>query len=135
MKARMMISPDDAAVLTGDAADQDLAIVEQVELAGELAIAVNMDHALGPASAGVRDLDRAMDDHEEVDRPLAAREKMRAGRELLDQAEAGDAIELFLRQLRKGLCLAVVGVGRIEPIVVIGHHRSPRGSAALRRSA
>jgi hypothetical protein len=54
MKARMMISPmsgsasisrgkldarhaDDAAVLAGDAADQDLAIVEQVELAGELA--------------------------------------------------------------------------------------------------
>jgi hypothetical protein len=69
---------DDAAVLAGDAADQDLAIVEQVELAGELARAMDVDDALLAACARVRDLDRAFDDDEEVDAPLAAGEQMRA---------------------------------------------------------
>jgi hypothetical protein len=86
--------PDDPAFRTCVPAHQDFAIVEQVELAGELALAVEVDRLLASFGAAVGDLDRAFQHDEEVDAALAAREQGRALGNLLGAAELGDPIDL-----------------------------------------
>ena len=74
------LDPDDAAVLARPCADQDLAIVEQVELTGELVCPLGGEDGGEPVGIGVEDLDRPFDDEEEVDTPFASAEEQRAGR-------------------------------------------------------
>ena len=60
--------------LAGARADQDLALVEEVELAGELARAQDDEDLRLVVLVDVEDLDRALEDEEEVDAAVAARE-------------------------------------------------------------
>ncbi len=81
---------DDAAVVARAAIDEDLAAVEQVELAGELPVRVDVDRRFRVGRAGIQDLDRAFYHDEEIDAPLAATEQVGPGLDLLDGAEAED---------------------------------------------
>jgi hypothetical protein len=89
------------------------AVVEQVELAGELALAVDREDVGLPVRAGVVDLDVALEDEEEVDGVLAALEEDRALGQVLDAAEGLRAGDLLLGEAGEGLGLALVGVGGV----------------------
>ena len=97
----------------GAAVHQDLAVVEEVELAGELALAMGVEHALGAVVVGLEDLDAAFEHEEEVDAALAAREHRRAGGQRLFLAVAGDARGHLHREPGEGLGLALVGIGGV----------------------
>ena len=73
------------AVGGGPAADQDLAVVEQVELAGELALAEHGEHVRRAVLIALVDLDLAFEHEKEVDAALPALEQQRPRRNpLLD---------------------------------------------------
>ena len=78
--------PDHPAVDGGAAADQDLAVVEQVELAGELALAQHDEHVGRAVVVAIVDLDLALEHEEEVDAALPPLEQQRPRRDpLLDR--------------------------------------------------
>ena len=96
-----------------DAIDQDLAVVEQVELARELPLAVGGEDVGPPVLVEVEDLDRALEHEEEVDAPLATLEQERALRHPFLGPVAGQPCRHLLAQAREGLRLTRVWVGRI----------------------
>ena len=106
------VQPDDLAVLPHAPTDQDLAVVEEIEFAGEIALPMDRDHLL-LAVGGVDDLDAALEDDEAVDASLAACEDGFALGEGLSLTEGFGAGDLFGGQLRKDLCLALVGIARV----------------------
>ena len=76
--------------LAGARADEHLALVEEVELAGELARAQDDEDLRQVVLVDVEDLDRSLEDDEEVDVAVAAREDRRALGEALLAAVARD---------------------------------------------
>ena len=97
----------------GAARDQDLAVVEEVHLAGELALAMHRDDAGRAMHVQVQDLDRSLQHQEEVDAALAAFEQQRAIGDVLGLAVGRHTIGEFGRQLREGLLLARIRVARV----------------------
>ena len=102
------------AVLAGARADQHLALVEEVELAGELARAQDDEDLRRVVLVDVEDLDRSRDDDEEIDAAVAAREDRRARRDALLAAVARHPREHLGAEAREGLRLARDRVARVE---------------------
>ena len=103
----------DPTVGAGAGRNEDLAIVELVQLAGELPGGVNREHIGMAGVIEVEDLDRAVEHQEEVDAALAAREQQGIlGQPFLDAVgrETGGHL---LAQPRESLRLSRVGIGRI----------------------
>jgi hypothetical protein len=100
--------------LAGARAHQHLALVEEVELARELALAQDREDFRLVVLVDVEDLDRAFEDDEEVDAAVAAREHRRVRREVLFAAVAGDAIDHLGAEVREGLRLARHRIGRVD---------------------
>ena len=82
------LHPHDARILAGAAAHQDGAVVEEVELAGELPRVVRGEDMRLPVLVQVENLYRAVEHEEEVDAALAAGEEDRAGGSALFRAVA-----------------------------------------------
>jgi hypothetical protein len=118
MKARMMISPMSGSLVTrrraGAAGDQDLSLVELVELAAELSLAVRANDARRAVVGVVEDLDAAFQDEEEIDAALAPREQHRAGSDALGVAVFRHALGHLRTQPGKRLAFARPRVGRIQ---------------------
>ena len=95
------------------ARNQDLAVVEQVHLAGELPRAVDGDHVLAAMRSSLEDLDRALEHQEEVDAALAALEQRGPIRHALLRPVTADALEHVVVQARERLVFAQVRVGGI----------------------
>ncbi len=95
-------------------ADQDLAVVEQVELAGELARAMAVDDTFLAMIAMIDDLDLAGADEEEIDRAFAAMEDIIAVCQRLVQAETRDSARHVLAQHREGLLEPGIGIAAVD---------------------
>ncbi|HEY0525043.1 MAG TPA: hypothetical protein VGD08_16735 [Stellaceae bacterium] len=104
----------DPAVDADAAGNEDLAIVEQVEFARELAVGVHREDVFRAVLVVVEDLDRALDHEEEIDASLAPLEDRRAFRQALLGAVGGDPRRHLLAEPREGLRLAQVGIVRVE---------------------
>ena len=101
--------PRHQAVLGHPGGDQDLAVVEQVELAGELARMKLGEHA-GRRARAVVDLDRPLVDQEEVDRAVVAPKQGGVSGQALDAAEGADALDLVGTQHGIGLLEPAIGI-------------------------
>ena len=108
------LDPDHPAVDTGATGDEDLSIVEQVELAGELPFAVHVKDVGLAILIEVEDLDIALEHEEEVPASLTALEDERPLREPFLRAVGHDPRRHLLAQTRESLRLTGVGVARIE---------------------
>ncbi len=116
-----------AAVGGGASVHQDLAIVEEIELAGELAIALHREDPGAAAFVQLEDLDASLEDQEEVDAALAALEEQRPGGDALLDAEGGGARGLLGREPRKDLGFAFVGISAVGRVGELGaRHRRRR---------
>ena len=135
---------DDAAGDCGPSRHQDHAIVEQVDLAGELPVGVDGEHLRRAVHVMVEDLDRTLQHEEEIDRALATFEHDRTRRQLDLAAIACDATGHFIAQPREDLRLARIGIGRVDRIGIGGwggrhglrnsglaRPRQPAGAVAL----
>ena len=131
--------PHEPAIGAGPAADQDLTVIEEVDLARELAFAMDGDGFGGPVPIRVEDLDRPLEHEEEVDAPLPPREKGRAPGNLLDRAVGRQAFRRLGIEARERLRVPLVGVRDLGVGVGRGLHRSRLsirvywGSLAIRR--
>jgi hypothetical protein len=105
--------PDNARFASSAARDQDLAVVEQVHLAGELTIGVDREDVGLAGCIEVEDLDRARKDEKEVHAALAALECERSGGQRFFGSIAGHPVRLVFAQPRKGLRLSCIRIGRI----------------------
>ena len=103
-----LVEPCNPAVDSHASADEDRAVVEQVQLAGELVLGVDGHHvrSVGP---GLVDLNEPAEHEEEVDTAVVDLEERRPGRQFLDRAERRDPFDLVLGQAREGLGHAGVG--------------------------
>ena len=72
-----------AAIAAGAAGHQDLAVVEEVHLAGELARPVHREDVRPIMIVGVENLDRPLEHEKEIDAALAALKHQVAGVEAL----------------------------------------------------
>ena len=129
-------------LLAGARADEHLALVEEVELAAELARAQDEKDLRPVVVVEVEDLDRSFDDDEEVDVAVAARVDRRARREALLAAVARDPRQHLVAQTRESVRLARDRIGRVErgvegavllrvggvAVVAVGHARSLRAA-------
>jgi hypothetical protein len=110
---------EDASVGTGPAADENLAAVEEVQLAGELRGPVDGNDLFVPFRPRIEDLDRAIQNDEEVAAPLAAGEERRPLRQRLDLAVALQSLDLLRRQLRESLRLPFIRVGWVYALLTV----------------
>ena len=92
---------------------QNLLIVEQVELAGELPLAVHSKDPRLTLLILIEDFDFAVEDQEEVDTALARSNNSVLARPLL-YAVVRNAVRCINAQPRKCLRLARVRIGRID---------------------
>ena len=100
--------------------DQHLALVEQVELAGELVRAVRGDDDLVAMRVGLHHRHRAVGQQEEVDPAIALAKQRVARRESLLAAIVADPLGHVGIEMRKGLRRARI---RIAAIVVASRGR------------
>ena len=103
-----------AAVADRPPADQYLAGVEEVEFAAELARVVHGEHLGMAVEVVVEDLDRAVEDEEEVDPPLAPLEHQRPARYILLGPVAREPARRLGAEARKRLGVALVRVDRVR---------------------
>ena len=95
-------------------AHEDRAIVEQVELAGELVVAVDGHDVRLSVGSGLVDLDEAVEHEEEVHSTVVSLEQDGALRQGLDGPELGHPPRLLAGQARKGLGFAGIGIRGVE---------------------
>ena len=108
------LDPDHPAVDAGATGDENLSIVEQVELAGELALGMDRQDVRLAMLVEGEYLDGAFEHDEEVYASLAAREDERPLGKPFLPAVSHNPRRHLLAQAREGLRLAEVGVGRIK---------------------
>ena len=96
------------------AADEVLAVAEQVELAGELMLAPVVVKTVGPDGDGSKISIVPSMTMKKSTRAVAAIEQHRAARHGLHHAELRGALDLLVGQHREGLRPAQVGVGGIH---------------------
>jgi hypothetical protein len=108
------LDADGARIGAGAAADQDLAVVEQVQFAGELARAVGVNDRRLALAAESQDVDEAFEHQEEIDAALAALEHIGPRRQRLLLAESRNARGHLLAQHGEGLGSAIIGIGGVQ---------------------
>ena len=106
------LTRSDAARLAGARAHQHLALVEEIELAGELALAQDDEDLRQVVLVDVEDLDRAFEDDEEVDAAVAAREHRRAAPRSAPRCRSA-ATRATISRLRRGKVCASRAIGSL----------------------
>ena len=116
LRARLEVGaldPDDACRRSGAAADQHLPVVEEIELARELALAHLGEDLRLALLVEVEDLDDAFEDEKEIDAAVAAREDGGVRLELLIPPVGGDALHHGRGEARKSLRVAACRIARV----------------------
>ncbi len=126
---------DDGAGAAHPSGDDHLAIVEHVQLTGELPGAHRREDLRNAMFVAVENFDHTVQDQEKIDTALSVFEDRRAVGQNLASAVGGHPFDHLAVQTREGLRLAQGGVGRIEngELAFIRHGWETMRSCAVRQ--
>jgi len=108
------LHPHHPAVGPGTAAHQYLPVVEEIQLAGELPLAMHGEDVRLAVGPEIEDLDGSLEQEEEVDAPVAALEEQRTLGQPLLGAIGDDPRRHVGTEVREDLRVARIGVGWID---------------------